>query len=264
MDKVQGMTAETKVAANYMEIKTILVSQPKPERSPYYNLEKKYGIQIDWRPFIHVEAVTEKEFRKNRLRPDEFTAIIFTSKNAIEHFFRLCEEMRISMPQETKYFCLSEAIANYLQKFIIYRKRKVFVGVRKIQDLNSYFMKHKDKEKFFLPNSNLGSQHVVDYLQEKEISFQTAMMYKTVSSDLSDLSDITYDVLVFFSPLGIKSLYENFPDFDQNDTRMAIFGKSTSKAVTDRGLTININAPSPESPSMTMALENYLKKSNKI
>ena len=264
MAKIQGMTAETKVAENYMEIKTILVSQPKPERSPYYNLEKKFGIQIDWRPFIHVEAVTEKEFRKNRLRPDEFTAIIFTSKNAIEHFFRLCEEMRISMPQETKYFCLSEAIANYLQKFIVYRKRKVFVGVRKVQDLNSYFMKHKEKEKFFLPNSNLGSQRVVDYLKEKEINFETAMMYKTVSSDLSDLSDITYDVLVFFSPLGIKSLYENFPEFDQNDTRMAVFGKSTSKAVIDRGLTININAPSPESPSMTMALENYLKKSNRI
>lgn len=261
MDKVQGMTAETK--QQYKGIKTILVSQPKPERSPYYNLEKKYEIQIDWRPFIHVEPVSEKEFRKNRIRPDEFSAIIFTSKNSIEHFFRLCEEMRVNMSQSTKYFCLSEAIANYLQKFIVYRKRKVFVGVRKVQDLNSYFMKHKENETFFLPNSNLGSQGVVDYLDEKEINYKTAMMYKTVSSDLSDLSDITYDVLVFFSPLGITSLYENFPSFKQNETRMAVFGNSTSKAVIDKGLTINIKAPSPESPSMTMALENYLKKSNR-
>ncbi len=258
------MAADTKVQTEFKAIRTILVSQPKPERSPYYNLEKKYGIQIDWRPFIHVEAVTEKEFRKNRIRPDEFSAVIFTSKNAIEHFFRLVEEMRIKMSQDTKYFCLSEAIANYLQKFIVYRKRKVFVGVRKIHDLQNAFNKHKEKETFFLPNSNLGSQDVVDWLDAQNINYKSAMMYKTVSSDLSDLSDITYDVLVFFSPLGIKSLYENFPDFKQNETRMAIFGNSTSRAVTEKGLTINIHAPSPESPSMTMALENYLKKSNPL
>ncbi|MEM9990217.1 MAG: uroporphyrinogen-III synthase [Bacteroidota bacterium] len=138
----------------YKTIKTILVSQPKPERSPYYDLEKKYGLTIDWRPFIHVEGLTAKEFRKQRVRPDEYTAIIFTSKNAIEHFFRICEEMRITMSQDTKYFCLSEAIANYLQKFIVYRKRKVFVGKRKVQDLNNAFMKHKAKEKFLLPCSN--------------------------------------------------------------------------------------------------------------
>ena len=258
------MGADTKAQIEYKEIKTILVSQPKPERSPYYKLEKKYGIQIDWRPFIHVEAVTEKEFRKNRIKPSDFTAVIFTSKNAIEHFFRLCEETRTKMSADTKYFCLSEAIANYLQKFIVYRKRKVFVGVRKIFDLQTAFNKHKEKETFFLPNSNLGSQDVVDWLDANDVNYKTAMMYKTVSSDLSDLSDITYDVLVFFSPLGIKSLYENFPDFMQNDTRMAIFGNSTSKAVEDKGLTINIHAPSPESPSMTMALENYLKKANPI
>jgi uroporphyrinogen-III synthase len=258
------MTADSKAKTEYKKIETILVSQPKPERSPYYKLEQKYGIQIDWRPFIHVEGVTEKEFRKNRIRPDEYSAVIFTSKNSIEHFFRLCEEMRIKMDQNTKYFCLSEAIANYLQKFIVYRKRKVFVGVRKIKDLHAYFNKHKEKERFFLPNSNLGSNDVVEYLDENNVNYTSAMMYKTVASDLSDLSDITYDVLVFFSPLGIHSLYENFPDFKQNETRMAIFGNSTSKAVLDRGLTINIHAPSPESPSMTMALENYLKKSNPL
>jgi len=248
---------------SYKEIKTILVSQPKPERSPYYDLEKKYNLTIDWRQFIHVEPVSEKEFRKNRLKPDDYSSIIFTSKNAIEHFFRLCEEMRIKMSQDTKYFCLSEAIANYLQKFIIYRKRKVFVGKRKIEDLHNYFMKHKDKEKFLLPCSNLGAKNVVSYLIENEIDFKDVMMYRTVASDLSDLSDVTYDVLIFFSPLGIESLYENFPDFQQNDTRIAVFGKSTLKAVLDRDLHANIVAPTPESPSMSMALERYLRESNK-
>ncbi|MCB0640353.1 MAG: uroporphyrinogen-III synthase, partial [Phaeodactylibacter sp.] len=207
-------------AATYKEVKTILVSQPKPERSPYYELEKKYGLQIDWRPFIHVEPVSAKDFRKARIRPDEFSAIIFTSRNSIDHFFRICEEMRIKMSQETKYFCLSEAIANYLQKFIVYRKRKVFVGKRKIVDLKTPLMKHRDKEKFLLPCSNLGSKDVSGFLDENGFDWADAMMYQTVSSDLSDLSDVTYDVLVFFSPLGIQSLYDNFPDFKQNETRI--------------------------------------------
>jgi len=247
----------------YNEIKTILISQPKPERSPYFDIAKKWNIQIDWRPFIHVEAVTEKEFRKNRLRPDDYSAIIFTSKNSIEHFFRMCEEMRIKMSQQTKYFCLSEAIANYLQKFIIYRKRKVFVGVRKIADLETAFNKHKENENFLLPCSNLGAKEVVTYLEQNGIDYKEAMMYRTVSSDLSDLENITYDCLVFFSPLGIQSLYDNFPEFKQNKTRLAIYGDKTSKAVDEKGLTINIKAPAPESPSMSMALTNYLNKSNK-
>lgn len=255
--------ASPKTKESYKKIETILISQPRPERSPYFDIEKKWGITIDWRPFIHVEPVTEKEFRKNRLRPDDYSAVIFTSKNSIEHFFRMCEEMRVKLSQQTKYFCLSEAIANYLQKFIVYRKRKVFVGTRKIQDLESAFNKHKDKEKFLLPCSNLGAKDVVKYLEENEINFQEAMMYRTVSSDLSDLKDITYDCLVFFSPLGIQSLYENFPDFKQNETRLAIYGNLTSQAVEERGLTINIMAPAPEAPSMSMALTNYLNKSNK-
>ncbi len=243
------------------EVKTILVSQPKPEYSPYYKLEDKYGIQIDWRPFIHVEPVPEKEFRKTKIKPDDYTAIILTSRNSIDHFFNLCEEMRIKMPDDTKYFCLSEAIANYLQKFILYRKRKVFVGKRSITDLENALKKHK-KEKFLLPTSNLGSKPVQDFLSKMKIKYQEAMMYKTVSSDLSDLADITYDVLVFFSPLGIQSLYENFPEFKQNKTRIAVFGNSTSNAVLERGLTINIKAPSEEAPSMAMALENYIKETN--
>lgn len=247
----------------YKKVKSILISQPKPEHSPYYELEKKYGLQIDWQPFIHVEGVSIKEFRKTRIRPDEFSSIIFTSKNSIDHFFRICEEMRIKMSQETKYFCLSEAIANYLQKFIVYRKRKVFTGERKIEDLKPYLIKHKDTEKFLMPCSNLGSQDVSAFLVELGLNWQDAMMYQTVSSDLSHLSDVTYDVLVFFSPLGIKSLYENFPDFKQNETRFAVYGKSTQKAVLEFGLTVNIEAPLPETPSMTMALEKYLQLSNK-
>lgn len=247
---------------SHRKVKSILISQPKPERSPYYELEKKFSLQIDWRPFIHVEAVTEKEFRKQRVRPDEFSAIIFTSKNSVDHFFRMCTAMRIEMSQDTKYFCMTEAVANYLQKFIIYRKRKVFSGKRTIMDLKPYLLKHKAKETFLLPCSNLGAKAVSNFLDSNDFNWKEAMMYRTVSSDLSDLKDITYDVLVFFSPLGIKSLYDNFPDFKQNQTRIAVFGNTTSKAVVDRGLQINIKAPAPETPSMTMALEHYLKVSN--
>lgn len=247
----------------YKRIKSILVSQPKPERSPYYELEKKYGLQIDWRPFIHVEPISTKEFRRQRTRIEDYSAIILTSKNSIDHFFKKCEEMRVEMPQDTKYFCMSEAIANYLQKFIVYRKRKVFTGKRTIEDLKPYLLKHKAKEKFLLPCSNLGAKAVSKFLDDNGFDWKEAMMYQTVSSDLSDLSDITYDVLVFFSPLGIKSLYDNFPTFAQNETRLAIFGNTTSKAVEEHGLEINIKAPSPETPSMTMALEAYLRKSNK-
>ncbi len=241
---------------------SILISQPKPQRSPYFDLAEKYGIKIDFRQFIQVEPVSFKEFRKYRVSPSDFSAIIFTSRNSIEHFFRICEEMRVKMPQETKYFCISEAIALYLQKFIVYRKRKVFFGKRSILDMKDSFMKHKKNEKFFLPCSNLGAKRVVAFLKDNEFDYQEAVLYKTVASDLSDLENITYDMLVFFSPLGIHSLYENFPTFLQKETRIAAFGKSTCKAVTDRELNINIQAPMPNVPSMTMAIENYLKESN--
>ncbi|MDX1410206.1 MAG: uroporphyrinogen-III synthase [Saprospiraceae bacterium] len=253
-----------KVSSNGVrEVRNILISQPKPGRSPYFDLAEKYNIDIDWRPFIHVEPVAERDFRKNRIRPDDYSAVILTSKNAIDHFFRMCTEMRVTMPQSTKYFCISEAIANYLQKFIVYRKRKVFVGNRLISDLEPYLLKHKDSEKFLLPCSNLGSKPVTEFLDDNEFDYQEAMMYRTVSSDLSDLADITYDILVFFSPLGIQSLYENFPDFKQNNTRIAVYGKSTSRAVEERGLTINILAPAPNVPSMSMALDQYLREANR-
>lgn len=250
----------------YKKVKRILVSQPQPDEnksSPYRNLEEKYGITIDFRQFIQVEPVPIKEFRRQRVNPTDYTSVIFTGKNAIEYFFTTCEEARIKMSPDTKYFCLSEAVALYLQKFIVYRKRKVFFGNRTILDLRDQLIKHKKKEKFLLPCSNLGSKKVVEFMTENKFDFQEVMMYRTVASDLSDLNDITYDMLVFFSPLGIESLYENFPTFKQNDTRIAVFGKLTSKAVVEKELAINIQAPVPEAPSMTMAIDLYLQQSNK-
>jgi uroporphyrinogen-III synthase len=212
-------------ADSYKKVGSILISQPKPVRSHYYDLEEKWKLKIDFRQFIQVEPVPSKEFRKERIRPNEFSAIIFTSLTSIDHFFRICEEMRITMSGDTRYFCLTESIANYLQKFIVYRKRKVTVGKRTIEDLKVGLLKHK-KEKFLLPCSNLGARSATTFLNEHEFDWQEAVMHKTVPSDLSDLTNVTYDILVFFSPLGIDSLYENFPDFKQNETRLAIWANS--------------------------------------
>jgi uroporphyrinogen-III synthase len=255
------LRAET-TTQTFKAVRTILVSQPQPQqKSPYHDIEQRYGVKVDFRTFIHVEGLAAKDFRKQRVRPDEFTAVILNSKNAVDHFFRLCEEMRIKMSEETKYFCLTETIANYLQKFIVYRKRKVFSGVKSIHDLQNSLIKHRDKEKFLLPCSTLGSQDLSSYLRELKLNFQEGMMYETVSSDLSDLSDITYDVLAFFSPLDIKSLFENFPDFKQNETRIAVSGAATLKAVEERGLIAQIKT-SPEAPSVAFAIENYIKLAN--
>ena len=255
------LEAET-TTQNFNAVRTILVSQPQPQqKSPYHDIEQRYDIKVDFRTFIHVEGLAAKDFRKQRVRPDEFTAVILNSKNAVDHFFRLCEEMRIKMSEETKYFCLTETIANYLQKFIVYRKRKVFAGVKSIHDLQNSLIKHRDKEKFLLPCSTLGAQDLSNYLKELKLNFQEGMMYETVSSDLSDLSDITYDVLAFFSPLDIKSLFENFPDFKQNETRIAVSGTATLKAVEERGLIAQIKT-SPEAPSVAFAIENYIKQAN--
>ncbi len=257
-----SMAAESESKETFKPVRTILVSQPQPERSPFARLEKKYDLRIDWRPFIEVKGLTEKEFRKERIRPDEFSAIIFTSKQAIEHFFRLCKAMRIEMSQETKYYCMTEAIANYLQKFIVYRKRKVFFGQRTIQDLAPTLKKHRSKEKFLLPTGNLGSKFVSAYLDENKFDWTPALMYRTISSDLSDLENVFYDVLIFYSPLGIDSLYENFPGYQQKETRMAVAGRKTTKACEDHGLKVNIAPEPPKVPSMEMALDNYLKQSN--
>ncbi len=249
---------EPQNAERYSPVTSLLISQPKPEdKSPYYDMEIKWGLKIDWRQFIQVAEVPEKEFRKNRINLGEFPCVIFSSKGAVDNFFRLCEETRARVSQDTRYFCLTEAIANYLQKFILYRKRKVFVGKRIAEDLAHYFNKYKG-EKFLLPCSNLGSTEIVSYLEKLGINLTQVVMYKTVSSDLSDLSDVFYDVLAFFSPQGIESLFDNFPDFKQNNTRIAVFGNATLKAAEEKGLFVNIKAPTPEAPSMTKALENYI------
>ncbi|MFZ1749354.1 MAG: uroporphyrinogen-III synthase [Saprospiraceae bacterium] len=260
--KSMASKVEPKYIEKFNPVKSLLISQPKPEdKSPYYDLEQKWNLKIDWRTFIQVESVTEKEFRKNRVNLGDFPCVILSSKGAIDNFFRLAEETRSRISADTRYFCLTEAIANYLQKFILYRKRKVFVGRRSAEDLAHYFNKYKS-EKFLLPCSNLGSTEIVSYLEKQGINHTEVIMYKTVSSDLSDLSDVYYDILVFFSPQGLESLFENFPDFQQKNTRIAVFGNTTCKAAEDKGLFVNIKGPTPEAPSMTKALENYLILTN--
>jgi uroporphyrinogen-III synthase len=254
--------AEQHFEEKYLPVKSILISQPKPDdKSPYFEVEQKWNLKIDWRAFTQVEAVSEKDFRKNRINLGEFPCVIFSSKGAIDNFFRLAEETRARISPETRYFCFTEAIANYLQKFILYRKRKVFVGKRVAEDLAHYFNKYKT-ERYLLPCSNLGSTEIVSYLDKLKINSTQVVMYNTVSADLSDLSDVFYDVLAFFSPQGLESLFENFPDFKQNNTRIAVFGNATHKAALDKGLIVNIKAPTPEAPSMTKALENYIVKAN--
>ena len=249
---------------NNLKVKSILVSQPKPEsdKSPYFDLAKKCNVKIDFRPFIHVEGIPAADFRKDRINISEHTAVILTSKNAFDHFFRMCQEMRVSIPDTLKYFCISESTAYYLQKYVVYRKRKIFHGKQTFLDLIDVIKKHKE-EKFLLPCSDKHKEEVPEVLDQLNINYTKAILYKTVCSDLSDLADVNYDVLVFFSPSGIKSLFQNFPKFKQNKTRIAAFGPTTAKAVKEAGLKLDIHAPMPAAPSMTMALEQYIVKANK-
>ncbi|HKL33920.1 MAG TPA: uroporphyrinogen-III synthase [Tangfeifania sp.] len=247
-----------------MKIKSILVSQPKPEtaKSPYFDLAETSNVKIDFRPFIHVEGVSAKDFRQSRIHILDHTAVIFTSRTAIDHFFRIAQELRLTVPDSMKYFCISEATAYYLQKYIVYRKRKIFYGNGKFSDLINVMKKHKS-ESFLVPLSDIHKQQIPDLLDKAGFKYTKAILYRTVSSDLSDLKDVNYDILVFFSPSGIQSLLQNFPDFDQKETRIACFGPSTAKAVKDAGLRLDIQAPTSKAPSMTMALELYIKKHNK-
>ena len=247
-----------------MKVKSILVTQPKPEtdKSPYFDLSKKYNLSIDFRPFIHIEGISGKEFRKDRINIQDYTAVILTSRSSADHFFRMCAEMRYTAPESLKYFCISESTAYYLQKYVVYRKRKIFHGKQTFYDLIDVIKKHKD-EKFLLPCSDIHKEEIADILDEQNIHYKKAVIYKTVCSNLSDLAKVNYDVLVFFSPSGIKSLFKNFPKFKQNKTRIAAFGPTTAKAVIDAGLKLDIHAPNPKAPSMTMALEQYIKTANK-
>ena len=247
-----------------MRVKTILVSQPEPkiENSPYFDLQEKQKVKIDFRPFIHVEGVPVKHIRQQKVDLNNFTAIILTSRNAVDHFFRVAEEMRFKVPDTMKYFCQSEAVAFYLQKYVVYRKRKIYVGKRTFQDLSPLIKKYKD-ESFLLPTTDKLKPEVPETLNGLGVKWKEAIFYRTVISNLSDLADVYYDVLVFFSPSGIESLFKNFPDFKQNNTRIAVFGDTTIKAVEKHGLRVDIAAPTPETPSMTMALEKYIEKTNK-
>lgn len=250
--------------ARKKKVKSILVTLPKPdtEKSPYYDLAKKYNVKVDFRSFIHVEGVPAKDFRKEKINLADYTAVIFTSRNAADHFFRICEEMRYEVPTELKYFCLSETIALYLQKYIQYRKRKIFFGKQTAADLAEVLKKHAS-EKFLYPCSDVSAEETQKFLQENGYSFTPAVLFRTVCSDLSDLREVFYDIIAFFSPSSIQSLYKNFPDFEQNNTRIAAFGASTQKAILDRSLILDIPAPMPNAPSMTMAIEQYIKQVNK-
>lgn len=247
-----------------LKVKTLLVSQPKPEgdKSPYLDLAKKCNVKIDFRPFIQIEGVSSQDFRKDKINISEHTAVIMTSRNAVDHYFRMCQEMRVTVPETMKYFCVSESTAFYLQKYVLYRKRKIFHGKQTVIDLMDVIKKHKT-ENFLLPCSDVAKEEIADRLDEAKIKYTKAVMFRTVAADLSDLANVNYDVLVFFTPAGIRSLFKNFPKFKQNKTRIACFGPATAKAVKEAGLNLDIHAPSPKAPSMTMALEQYITAANK-
>ena len=247
-----------------MKVKTILVSQPEPkiENSPYFDLQERQKVKVDFRPFIHVEGVDAKDIRQQKIDLSKFTAIILTSRNSVDHFFRVADEMRFKVPDSLKYFCQSEAVAYYLQKYVVYRKRKIYVGKRNFEDLSPLIKKYKD-ETFLLPTTDKVKPNIPNTLDSIGINWKQATFYKTVISDLSDLANVYYDILVFFSPSGIESLFQNFPDFQQNETRIAVFGNTTVKAVEEKGLRVDISAPTPETPSMTMALKKYIDQVNK-
>lgn len=241
-------------------IKRVLISQPKPtdESSPYFRLANRWNLDLEFRKFIQVEGISLNEYRKQGIKPLDFSSIIFTSKVAVDHYFRLLNEMRLEMPPDTRYFCVSEATSKYLQKYIVIRKRKLFVGERKAMDLVPFIEKFKN-EKFLFPCSNVHRRELPGYMKDKGIDVTEAPIYQTVSSDLSDLIPNSFDMICFFSPSGIKSLFENFPNFVQNGVKIAVFGPTTAKEAVASGLTVEIEAPKPNIPSMTEAINRYMR-----
>lgn len=256
------------IANNAVMIRNILITQPRPEteKSPYFELAKKYGVDLDFHPFIRLEGIPSKEFRKQKIEISNYTAVIFTSRNAIDHFFRMCEEMKVVISQDTKYFCIAEAVALYLQKFILYRKRKVFYGADGTnKGMFDVINKHKGNEKFLYPCSeNQQDNEIVNWLKTNNCGYATPFMYRTISNDVKNIiGEKNYDIICFFTPSGVKSLLDNFPSFNQNGTRIGAFGNNTSKAVEQAGLTLDIRAPQPQAPSMVAALEQYLSSFTK-
>jgi uroporphyrinogen-III synthase len=248
-------------------ITKILITQPRPdsEKSPYFELGKKYNINLDFHPFIRVEGIPSKDFRKQKIEIANYTAVIFTSRNAIDHFFRICEEMKINVSQDTKYFCITEAVALYLQKFILYRKRKVFYGADgSNKSLFDVINKHKENEKFLYPCSESLDNEITSWLKNHNCEYATPVLYKTVSNDVTGiLTQTEYDIICFFTPSGVKSLLENMPKFKQNGTLLGAFGTNTVRAIEEAGLTLHIKAPEPQAPSMVAALERFLVTVNK-
>ena len=248
-----------------MKVKKILVSQPQPttDKSPYFDISEKHNVKNEFRPFIKVEPISAKEFRTQRISILDYSAVIFNARHGIDHFFRLCEDMRITIPETMKYFCVSESVALYLQRYIHYRKRKVFFGANgKMTDLVTIMNKHAD-EKYLLITSDVQNEETMSTLEKSKIEFVKAVMYRTVSNDFGSDEEFNYDMLLFFSPVGIASLLKNFPNFVQGDIQIGCFGATTAQAVRDAGLRLDLEAPVPGVPSMTMALENFLKEINK-
>ncbi len=248
-----------------MKIKKVLVSQPKPtsEKSPYYDIAEKYGVKIDFRPFIKVESLTAREFRQQKVSILDYTAIVFTSRHAIDHFFNLCTELRVTIPETMKYFCVTEAIALYIQKYVQYRKRKIFFGsTGKFDDLLPAIVKHK-AEKYLVPMSDVHNDDIKNLLDKNKIQHKEVVMYRTVSNDFRPDEEFDYDMLVFFSPAGVTSLKKNFPNFEQKDIKIGTFGTTTAQAVRDAGLRLDLEAPSVQAPSMTAALDMFIKENNK-
>ncbi len=248
-----------------MKIKKVLVSQPKPasEKSPYYDIAEKYGLKIDFRPFIKVESVSAKEVRQQKVSILDYTAVLFTSRHAIDHFFHLCTELRVAIPETMKYFCVTEQVALYIQKYVQYRKRKIFFGnTGKIEDLIPSILKHKN-EKYLVPVSDVHNDDLGNLLDKNKIQHKEVVMYRTVSNDFAEGEEFDYDMLVFFSPAGVSSLQKNFPDFDQQNIKIGTFGSTTAQAVRDAGLRLDLEAPTVKAPSMTAALDMFIKEENK-
>ncbi len=248
-----------------MKIKKILVSQPKPtsDKSPYFDIAARHGVEMVFRPFIKVEGLSAREFRQQKINITDFSAVIFTARTAIDHFFRLCEEMRLTIPDTMKYFCTTESIALYLQKYIVYRKRKIFHGeTGKLADMLPSLTKH-NKETFLYAVSDVHKNDTnAEMLDKAKINYTKAVMYRTVSNDFTPDEPFDYDMLLFFSPAGIDSLLKNFPEFQQGDIQVGCFGASTAKAIEEAGLRLDLSAPSPKAPSITAALDLFLKEKN--
>jgi uroporphyrinogen-III synthase len=256
------MVKNGKADTSAKHVKKILVTQPKPEsdKSPYYELSRKYSLELDFHPFIRLEAIPGKEFRKQKIEIQNYTGVIFTSRNAIDHFFRTCEELKVSVSQDTKYFCITEAVALYLQKFILYRKRKVFYGADgSNKSLFDVINKHKSNEKLlYVCSENQQDNEIVNWLKNNDCEFVLGFMYRTRSNDVKTLLEKEYDVICFFTPSGVKSLFDNLPKYRQNGTVIGAFGSNTMRAVEEAGLKLDIKAPQPQTPSMVAALEQFI------